>query len=308
MIIGSHVPLAGQDQFLGSIKETISNGANALMVYTGAPQNTMRKPVEAMKIAEAHKLMDRHGLNKSNIIVHAPYIVNLANPAQTKRDFAVSFLSQEIIRSASLGAHILVLHPGAHMGQGLEKGIDLIAEGLNRILKQTSHSGVSVALEGMAGKGSEIGSFFSELKAIIDRVIDNDRIGICLDTCHSYDAGYDVKDDFDGVLREFHDIVGLDKLLVVHINDSKNPIGSHKDRHENIGFGSIGFAAILHITNHPFLTDIPKILETPYIKSPTDTSRSYPPYKLEIEMLRNHTFNHSLIENVIREYEGDGSI
>jgi deoxyribonuclease-4 len=302
MIIGSHVSLGGTRQFLGSVEETIQHGANALMVYTGAPQNTLRTDLKKMRIDEAKELMINHGIRFEHIIVHAPYIVNLANPDMEKQAFAVSFLTEEVKRTEALGSTILVLHPGAHMGDGAALGIERIAQGINKIIENTPHSHVVIALETMAGKGTEVGCTFEEIRQIIDRIEQTDRIGVCYDTCHTHDAGYDLIHHFDDVLNEFDRIIGLSYLKVVHINDSKNDLGAHKDRHANIGFGYLGFETINYVVHHPRLETIPKILETPYVDDLDDSKKSYPPYKYEIEMLKNKTFVPDLL-NLIRESE-----
>lgn len=305
MILGSHVSLGGEKQFLGSVEETIFYHANAFMVYTGAPQNTLRKPISELRIEEAHQRMNEHHLSLDNVIVHAPYIVNLANPDPLKQEFAVAFLTEEVKRTAALGSHIMVFHPGAHMKEGAEAGIKRIADGLNKILYNTKDLNVYIALESMAGKGTEVGRSFEELRGIIDLVEMPNRMGICLDTCHMNDAGYDVKHHFDEVMHAFDQIVGLSFLKVFHINDSKNPLGAGKDRHENIGYGEIGFEALTYIVHHPKLNHIPKILETPYIESLTKSKVSYPPYRYEIESLRTRQFNCNLAKQVLTEYEGE---
>lgn len=297
--IGSHVSLSGKDMFLGSVKEAVSYGATALMVYTGAPQNTRRKPLEAMKINEAHQYMEEVGIKPEDVIVHAPYIMNLANPSEEKRAFAVEFLVKEIKRTDALGAKHLVLHPGAHVKQGPEIGIEFIAEGLNKALELTSDSSVSIALETMAGKGTEVGRTFDELAAIIERIDRKERISICYDTCHTHDAGYNIKEDFDAVLKEFDEIIGIDRIAVIHVNDSKNVQGAAKDRHENIGQGYIGFDALNKVVHHPFLKDVPKILETPYVTETDDSKEKiYPPYLFEIKMFREGEFNPSIIDDI----------
>lgn len=297
--IGSHVSLSGKDMFLGSVKEAVSYGATTLMVYTGAPQNTRRKPLESMKIEEAHTYMKEVGIKPEDVIVHAPYIMNLANPSIEKRAFAVEFLVKEIKRTDALGAKHLVLHPGAHVKQGPEIGINFIVDGLNKALELTKDSDVCIALETMAGKGTEVGRTFHELAAIIDKVNQKERISICYDTCHTHDAGYTVKDDFDAVLKEFDEVIGVDRIAVVHVNDSKNIQGAAKDRHENIGQGHIGFDALNKVVHHPLLKDVPKILETPYVtKSDDSKDKVYPPYSYEIKMFRDGVENPKLIEDI----------
>lgn len=276
--IGSHVGLKAPDYFLGSIREALSYDANACMVYTGAPQNSKRKPISLFKVEEARKLMAENGMDPDSVIVHAPYIINLGNTVKPETaEFGAEFLQEELKRVAELGSSILVLHPGAHLKAGIEAGTQSIVKGLNTVLSNDD-SDVIIALETMAGKGTEIGSSFEELKAIIDACISPERLGICLDTCHIHDAGYDLA-DFDQILEEFDEILGLERLKVLHINDSKNEQGARKDRHENIGAGKIGFEKLAYVVHHPRLENIVKILETPYIEEEA-------PYKEEIDRLR----------------------
>lgn len=303
LIIGSHVSLGGKEQFLGSVKEALSYEANAFMVYTGAPQNTKRTALELMRIDEAKALMDEYLIKPEHVIVHAPYIVNLANPDPERQAFAVEFLTEEVKRTAALGAKILVLHPGAHMGDGPELGIRRIANGVNQIIQNTRNCDVIIALEGMAGKGTEVGRNFEELKAMIDLIEDQSRVGVCFDTCHTHDAGYDVLNHFDDVIDEFDQVIGLNYLKVLHINDSKNDQGAHKDRHANLGFGFIGFDRLNHVVHHDRLKNIPKILETPYVTDLENEDLSYPPYYYEIEMLKNQTFNPDVLD-LIRKTKG----
>lgn len=294
MIIGSHVSFSKSNQLLGSVQECISYGANTFMFYTGAPQNTRRLPIDDRLTKSAFDLMKKNGIDFNNVIVHAPYVVNLAN--EKNFDFSISFLRDELKRVEQLGFDKVVLHPGSHVGVGSEKAISNIVYCLNNVLADTS---VKILLETMAGKGTEVGVNFDEIKSIIDGVLYKDRIGVCLDTCHIHDAGYDLN-DFDSVLSEFDKIIGLDKLLCIHINDSKNPIGAHKDRHENIGYGFIGFNNIISIVYNERIKDVPKILETPYVK---DEGLSYPPYKFEIDMIKNESFNDNLYEDIISYYK-----
>jgi len=304
LIIGSHVSLGGKEQFLGSVKEALGYGANALMVYTGAPQNTARTPLGQMRIEEAKALMKQSEILPDHVIVHAPYIVNLANPDPEKQKFAIDFLTEEVKRTAALGSNVMVLHPGAHMGQGPLVGIKLIAQGVNQILLNTQPYDVIIALEGMAGKGTEVGRNFEELRALIDLIEPKSRVGICFDTCHTHDAGYDVLHDFDGVIAEFDRVVGLQYLKVIHVNDSKNDREAHKDRHANLGFGFIGFEVLNHVVHHPLLTAIPKILETPYVDDLEKKDVSYPPYKHEIEMLKKQSFNPQLLDMIRKDKAG----
>lgn len=297
LIIGSHVSFKSDDQLIGSVKESLSYGSNTFMFYTGAPQNTKRVPIDDMKTYEALKLMKENDIDLRNVIVHAPYIINPANYGN--REFSIEFLRQEIERVESLGVTKLVLHPGSHVGLGIDAGIKNIIDVLNSTI--SSDTNVDICLETMAGKGSELGTNFKQLKEIIDGVEYNDKIKVCLDTCHINDAGYDLN-DFDKILEEFDNIIGLDKLACIHINDSKNIKESHKDRHENIGYGTIGFNNLLKVIYNPKLDGIPKILETPYIVDLDTNKKSYPPYKFEIDMIRNKKFNENLLDDIRKYY------
>jgi deoxyribonuclease-4 len=267
------------------------------MIYTGAPQNTIRSSIESLRINEAKELLKTTSIQLEHIVVHAPYIMNLANPDPEKREFAVRFLTDEIKRTAAIGATQIVLHPGAAVGQEPEVGLDFIVEGLKLVIENTIDLNVKIALETMAGKGTELGRSFEEIGYIIDHV-KSDRLSVCFDTCHTHDAGYDLS-DFEAVLKEFDRYVGRDKISVLHINDSKNPRGAQKDRHENIGFGHIGFETLYKILIHPSFENIPKILETPYVTaSETSDDKVYPPYKEEIKMILSGKFNAKLIEEI----------
>lgn len=291
MLLGSHVSMSGKNMLLGASEEAASYGANTFMIYTGAPQNTRRKSIAELNIMNGLLHMKEHEM--SNIVVHAPYIINLGNTTKPETfELGVTFLQEEIKRTAALEATQIVLHPGAHVGAGVDAGIARIVEGLNEVL--TDEQPVQIALETMAGKGSEIGRTFDELARIIDGVTHNERLSVCLDTCHVHDAGYNIVEDFDGVLNEFDKIVGLDRLKVLHINDSKNVRGAAKDRHENIGFGEIGFDTLKYIVHHPQLMHLPKILETPYVGA--DAKNKKAPYKVEIAMLRDGEFRPQEIE------------
>ncbi|SDM82310.1 Endonuclease IV [Fictibacillus solisalsi] len=292
--LGSHVSMSGKKMLLGASEEAASYGANTFMVYTGAPQNTRRKKIEDLNIEAGIKHMQENGMTE--LVVHAPYIINIGNSLKPETfQLGVDFLRSEIERTAAIGGKQIVLHPGAHVGAGTEEGIKKIIEGLNEVLTQDQT--VQIALETMAGKGSECGRTFEELAAIIEGVHLNDKLSICFDTCHTHDSGYDIINDFDGVLNSFDKMIGLDRLKVLHINDSKNECGASKDRHENIGFGKIGFDALNYIVHHPQLDDIPKILETPYVG--TDKNNKKPPYQLEIQMLKNKEFVPTLQEQLL---------
>ena len=296
MLLGSHVSMNGKKMLEGSAEEAHKFGESTFMIYTGAPQNTRRKPIEELNIEKGHEVMKAHGL--SNILVHAPYIINIANTVKPHVfELGVEFLQNELERTQALGAKDIVLHPGSHVGEGTDAGIKKIIEGLNEVL--TNDNDVRIALETMAGKGSEIGRNFEEIARIIDGVNHNERLSVCFDTCHTHDAGYNVKEDFDGVLNEFDKIIGVDRIKVVHVNDSKNDIGAHKDRHENIGFGYIGFDALNYIVHHDTFKEIPKILETPYVGE--DKKNKKPPYKLEIEMLKQQQFDPDLKNKILNQ-------
>lgn len=289
MIIGSHVNMSGKEMFLGSVKEALSYEANALMIYTGAPQNTRRKDIEELKISEAHELLKESNISLENVIVHAPYIMNLANPDPVKSQFAIDFLTKEIIRTSKIGANQIVLHPGAHVGRGEDEAIARIIKGINEVITNTKDLKVKIALETMAGKGTEVGKNFSELRKIIDGIVEQDRISICFDTCHTHDYGYNITTGFDDVMLEFDKIIGVDKISVFHINDSKNPQGARKDRHANIGFGYIGFEALNYVVHHQDFVHIPKILETPYVF--IDEKKQQAPYGDEIKNFRKQSFD-----------------
>ena len=258
--IGSHVGMSGKDMLLGSAKEAYSYGANVFMAYTGAPQNTRRKEISELKIKEAWEYMAHHNIDE--IVIHAPYIINLANTIKPETyEIAEKFLATELERTEAMGSRIMVLHPGSHVGAGVDAGINQIVKGINNVL--TKDSKACIALETMAGKGSEIGRNFEELRKILNLVEKKSKMGICLDTCHVWDGGYDIVHDLDGVLNDFDHIIGLERLKAIHLNDSLNDCGSHKDRHARIGEGKIGMEALVRIIKHPVLREIPFILETP---------------------------------------------
>lgn len=283
--IGSHVSMSGKEMLLGSVKEAVSYGANTFMFYTGAPQNTARKPVSQLRVEEAKEYMKERHISIDDVVVHAPYIINLANTVKPEiYELAVRFLKEEIARCEEIGVSRLVLHPGSHVKAGDEAGLKQIVKGLNEVLREDQK--VHIALETMAGKGSEMGRTFDQIQYMIENTKHSSLLGVCLDTCHIHDAGYDLT-HFDDILEEFNQKIGLDRLLVVHVNDSKNERGAHKDRHENIGYGYIGFETLNQIVHHPKLKDVPKILETPYIDGKA-------PYREEIEMFMHQTFNSGL--------------
>ncbi len=297
--IGSHVGMKGKEMMLGSAKEASSYGANTFMIFTGAPQNTKRKPITELKIDEAWEYMNAHGISEP--VIHAPYIINLGNSIHTETyTLAAEFLAADMERAAAMGSHTLVLHPGSHVGAGADTGIRQIARGLNEVLSKNSPC--HIALETMAGKGSEIGRNFEELAAIFDQVVYNDKLRICLDTCHMHDSGYDIVHDFDGVIEKLDRLIGKDRVSVIHVNDSKNPCGAGKDRHANIGKGYIGLEALYAIVHHPDFADVPKILETPYCPLADNPSKTAPPYKEEIAMLKKASSTLHEGSSVLRQF------
>ncbi|GAB2317802.1 deoxyribonuclease IV [Alkalibacterium sp. s-m-22] len=296
VLLGSHVSMKGKDMLLGAAKDAVQYGGSTFMIYTGAPQNTRRKAIEDMNIESGQAFMQENAIKVSDIVVHAPYIINLGNTIKKENyAFAVEFMKDEIRRAEALGATQMTMHPGAHVGAGPEAAIDQIAQGLNEILHKDQT--LQIALETMAGKGTEIGRTFEELAQIIEKVELKDKVSVTMDTCHIHDGGYNVREDFEGVLDEFDRIIGLDKLKVIHVNDSKNIQGAAKDRHANIGFGEIGFDALSQVVHHPKLAHLPKILETPFVGE--DKKNKKPPYKHEIIMLKEKQFNPDLYEDII---------
>ena len=299
MIIGSHVSF-GKDQLVGSTKEAISYGANTFMFYTGAPTNTVRKDIDEKCSKEALELMKDNGIDIKNVICHAPYIVNLANRSdEDKYQFSIDFIYKELKRCDAMGIKQMVLHPGSAVGISKDEGLKNIINAINTVLSRDSKC--RILIETMAGKGSECGSSIEEIAALINGIDKKDQIGICLDTCHLSDAGYDMS-KFDEYLEMLSKNVSLDYIGCIHVNDSKNPVGAHKDRHANLGVGYIGFESLYKIVTDERFKEIPKILETPYIgDSDDDKERLYPPYKFEIEMLRNNKFDVNF-RNKVREY------
>ena len=281
--LGCHVGMAGKEMFLASAKEAASYGANVFMLYTGAPQNTRRKDISELNIEAGWEYARQHGIEE--IVVHAPYIINLANTVKPETyELAVEFLEKEIIRTAAIRSRIMVIHPGSHVNAGVEAGIAQVIKGLNTVLNQNDDD-VYIALETMAGKGSEVGRTFEELKAIYDGVDKKDRLRVCFDTCHVNDAGYDIVNHYDEVFEEFDKVIGLDQIAVFHINDSMNPLGAHKDRHANIDKGSIGYETLHRLVHDERFIDVPKILETPWLAEEGSDKKTKPPYKEEIEWL-----------------------
>lgn len=295
LFLGSHLSLSSPEFYLGTAKQALEFGENTFMFYTGAPQNTRRLPTSSLKIEEGRKFLKEHGIDETKIVVHAPYIINLANPLKEEtRELAKSFLLEELKRVSDFGLKNLVLHPGSSVGEPAEEGIRYVIEGLNEVLSK-DETDVTICLETMAGKGNEVGKTFQELKSIIDGVKRTDKIGICFDTCHVNDAGYDIQ-QIDKLLQEFDEVIGLNRLKVIHLNDSKNERGAHKDRHDNIGYGTIGFSTLEKYVTHPLLRGIPKILETPTLSKGKTTIY---PYAKEIAMLRKGDYEENWREALL---------
>ncbi len=284
--LGSHVGMNSKNKYLiGSVLEALSNNANTLMFFTGAPQNTIRTAVEKLNISDFKRLLEENNIDIEKVVCHGPYTINLANSVKQETfDLGVRLLKEELIRLEQIGVKLLVLHPGAAVGAPKNKALDSLILGLDKVYDELPNIEVKVALETMSGKGTEICTNFEDLKYVLDNVKHKEKIGVCFDTCHMHDSGYDIKNNFDQVVKNFDQMIGLNKLLVIHLNDSKNPIGAHKDRHQNIGYGHIGFEALASIVHNPLFKDIPIILETPWIDG------KYSPYKDEIELLKQNTF------------------
>lgn len=296
LIIGSHVSYKNSTQLLGSVEEAITYGANAFMFYTGAPQNTQRGEINDLVTYEALQKMKENNIMLENVVCHAPYIVNLANNIDPEKyEFARKFLRQEIERCMQLGVRKIVLHPGSATKLDRTDALNNIIKGLNSILYPDDN--IMILLETMAGKGTELGINLEELKYIIENVKLKEKVGVCLDTCHLSDSGININ-EFDKYLDEFDKQIGIDKIGCVHLNDSKNPIGARKDRHENLGYGTIGFDTLINVAYNARLESVPKLLETPFV------DREYAPYKFEIEEIRNKKFNPNLYDEIVSYYRG----
>lgn len=281
LYIGSHVSFNKDTQLIGVVQTAIENDANVFMFYTGSNQSTLRFPIDKSLTDKAHQIMKEHNIDREKCIIHAPFIINLANNSdERKYQFYIDFLKQEIDRCIALGINNLVLHPGSHVKVAKEEALLSVSNGLNEALKENQN--IKILIEFMSGKGTEVGSTIDELKTILENVIYKDKVYICLDTCHINDAGYDLN-NFDEFLNEFDQKIGIDKIKCIHINDSKNNLGAHKDRHENIGYGTIGFQTLINIIYNKRLEDVPKILETPFINDQS-------PYKTEIKIIREKKF------------------
>lgn len=272
MHIGCH--LSASKGFYHMGKEALSIGADTFQFFTRNPRGSKAKDIDPKDVEKFLAFAEEHSF--STLLAHAPYTLNACSATESTRQFALETIEDDLKRMEFIPGNMYNFHPGSHTGQGAETGIEQIAEMLNTVL--TENQTTLVLLETMAGKGTEVGRSFEELRAIIDRVELKDKMGVCLDTCHVYDAGYDIVNNLDGVLEEFDRVVGIERLKAIHINDSKNPFESHKDRHEKIGEGSIGLDAFVRIINHPQLKDLPFFLETP---------NDIDGYAKEIELLRS---------------------
>lgn len=301
MKIGSHVSNNGTKMLEGSINEALSYGSTCFMVYMGAPQNTARKSIDTFHAEELRKIAQDANISLEDIIVHAPYIVNLAQTDEQKHQFAVSFLTQELRLVRGCGLKYMVIHPGAHVGAGFETGINQIIKGLIQILDNTSNDETVILIETMAGKGTECGKTFEEVKAILDGV-NSERVKVCLDTCHIFDGGYDIVNHYEEVIEKLDHTIGIENIKAIHLNDSKNVLGSHKDRHENFGLGNIGFDTLMKVANDERFVNVPKILETPYILM-DDKKTAFPPYREEIEMIKANKFNENLVSDIIQNHQ-----
>ncbi len=270
LYLGCHLSVSGG--YAATVRTAMSIGANTFAFFTRNPRGGKARKEDPADAAEARRLLEEG--NFGPLVAHGPYTMNLCTADAAARDYAAELLADDLRRMAALPGNFYNFHPGCHVGQGVDTGISQIAQALKKALEPGYP--VKVLLETMAGKGSEIGGRFEELRAILDAV-GSENVGICLDTCHVHDGGYDIVNDLDGVLAEFDRVVGLDRLCALHLNDSKNPFASHKDRHECIGQGSLGLEAFRRIVNHPLLKEKPMILETP---------NELPGYQAEIELLR----------------------
>ena len=270
--IGCH--LSSSKGFLHMGKEAVQIGANTFQFFTRNPRGSKAKEIDEKDVQAYHKFAEEHGI--SRILAHAPYTLNPCSKDAHTREFALMTMEDDLKRMEYVPGNCYNFHPGSHVGQGAEEGIRLIADTLNQILKKEQHT--TVLLETMTGKGTEVGRSFEEIRAILDKIDLKDHMGVCLDTCHVYDAGYDIVNHLDQVLEEFDAVIGLECLKAIHMNDSKNPFASHKDRHEKIGEGSLGTENFRQMVNHPLLAGIPIYLETP---------NELDGYAREIQMLRD---------------------
>lgn len=299
LLVGSHVSLSGEEMLVKAAKEAIADDESTCMVFTGAPQNTRRKDISRFHITEGRKLLYEHHI--APLVVHAPYIINLSNTVNPHaHDFGVTFMLGELERAEAIGATDISFHPGAHVGAGVKKGIDQLAKALSEIFEKTKTTKVRIAVETMAGKGTEVCTNFDQMGRLL-QLVGSPRLTVTFDTCHVYDSGYDLRNHEDDVLGEFNDKIGLDKLTVFHLNDSKFGLSSHKDRHANIGQGKLGWDALYRIATMKKFATVPKILETPAIPNPNNRRTKYSSYKREVAELRAGVFDPALPAKVLAD-------
>lgn len=281
LIIGSHVSFINGSELYGSVTEALESNSNTFMIYTGPNQSAIRSRIDPELTLKAQKLMKENDINIQNVMVHAPFIVNLANNKdERKYNFYISFMKSEIVRCKSLGIKNLIFHPGSRTDLDRKTALNNIIFGINSIMDDVTD--FNLIIEYMAGKGTELGSTIEDMEYIMNNINCKDLVGVCLDTCHLNDSGIDIS-KFDEFMDVFDLKVGFNKIKCVHINDSLNGVGTHKDRHANIGYGTIGFDNLINVVYNKKLEGIPKILETPYVNGVS-------PYKYEIEMIRNKKF------------------
>ncbi len=299
MKLGCHVSNRLPLLLEGSALEAIGFHANCFMVYLGAPQNSFRKPIEEMNYQSMQNVLTKNKIGCQDVIIHAPYIVNMCHPNIENRLFAIDFIVKEVMMANTMGSNIYVFHPGSALHQEKEVALSYLIDSIKMIIEKTKQTEVILALETMSGKGSEVCSHFSEIAYVCNQV-NHERLKVCFDTCHVFDSGYDLKNNYSEVMNAFSIQIGLNMIAVFHINDSKNICGAKKDRHENIGFGNIGFAFFDQLIYDERFLQVPKILETPYVKT---KQASYPPYKAEIKMLKKREFNKNLINDLKNQKE-----
>ena len=292
--IGNHVSSSKGYEAMG--KQEVALGGDTFAFFTRNPRGGSAKEIKDEDVQRLLTLMKDHSFGP--LVAHAPYTMNVCAAKEDIRKFSVEMLKDDIRRMEYLPGAFYNFHPGSHVGAGVDAGINQIVKGINNVL--TKDSKACIALETMAGKGSEIGRNFEELARIYDGVVYNDKLRVCFDTCHVNDAGYDLVNDLSGVFEKFDKVIGTDQIGVFHINDSKNVLGAGKDRHENIGFGNIGYDTLRQIIYMEQFENIPKILETPYVKDPENSKKSYAPYKFEIEMIKKGEFNTNLQNEILQ--------
>lgn len=286
-LLGGTVRNASPDQLAGSVKEALSYDADTFMVYLGPPQSSYRRPLSELHVAEMTRLMQENAMDITKAVIHAPYIVNLAQADDEKRNYAVDFITREATEAIDAGFSRMVVHPGAFLEATPQEGLARIAKSLNEVSSRLSSPSFSILVETMAGKGSEACHVFGEIHDLLSLLPQS--FGVCFDTCHVWDAGYDIRNDYEQVLSAFDQAIGLTRIGCLHLNDSKNPCGARKDRHANIGFGAIGFDALHRFYADPRFAGVPKILETPFVTK--ESGETVAPYRQEIAMIRAGFFD-----------------